>query len=106
MLPGLQMAAFLLCLHRVKREGVSSLVFLIRKGILVDQSPIYTLPLPHGSSRVVLCDIKPCQGYDWLEEFLADQSKLMHLALHCPGKVYIERPGALVQGTVASPWLT
>lgn len=51
-----------------------------------------SLPLPHRSSRVVLCDVKPCQGYDWLEELLADQTNLMVVA----GKVYRETPGALV----------
>ena len=39
-----------------------------------------TLALPHGSSRVVISDVKPRQGYDWLEELRADQSKLMVVA--------------------------
>jgi len=55
-----------------------------------------TLPLSHGFSRVLLCDVNPRKVYHLLEEFFADQSKLMVVALHCPGKVYIERPGALV----------
>ena len=39
---------------------------------------------------MVLCDVKPFQGYHWLENFLADQSKLMTVALHCPGNLYRE----------------
>ena len=41
-------------------------------------------------------DVKPFQVYHSKEEFLADQSKLMVVALHFPGKVYIESPGVLV----------
>ena len=35
-------------------------------------------------------DVKPFQVYHSKEEFLADQSKLMVVALHCPRKVYRE----------------
>ena len=38
--------------------------------------------------RWYTCDVKPCQGYHWPEEFLADQSKLKIVGLYCLGKVH------------------
>lgn len=46
-------------------------------------------PSSRGFSREVLCDGKLLQGYHWLERFPTDQSKLMGVAPHCPGVLYI-----------------